>query len=42
MLLAGVVFFLVRRVYFHAVWHGFVLAGGALHYVCVLLYAALR
>lgn len=24
----GVIFFLVRRTYFHAVWHGFVLAGG--------------
>ncbi len=35
----GIVFFLGRFAYAHAVWHGFVLAGSALHYVCVLLYA---
>ncbi len=38
----GVAFYLVGRAYFHAVWHGFVLAGGALHYACVLLYAVPR
>jgi hemolysin III len=35
----GVGFFLWRRPYAHAVWHGCVLAGGALHYVAVLRYA---
>jgi hemolysin III len=34
----GVVFFLVQRAYAHAVWHGCVLAGTALHFTCVLLY----
>ena len=37
----GVVFFLTTRLAFaHAVWHLFVLAGSALHYVGVLRYAA--
>lgn len=35
----GIIFFLMNRAYFHAVWHGFVLVGGALHFSCVLLYA---
>ena len=35
----GVGFFLWRRPYAHAVWHGCVLAGGALHYAAVLGYA---
>jgi hemolysin III len=35
----GVGFFLWRRPYAHAVWHGCVLAGGALHYAAVLRYA---
>jgi hemolysin III len=36
----GVGFFLWRRPYAHAVWHGCALAGGALHYAAVLRYAA--
>ncbi len=35
----GIVFFLARVPYAHAVWHVCVLAGSALHYACVLLYA---
>ena len=35
----GVGFFLWRRPYAHAAWHGCVLAGGALHYAAVLRYA---
>jgi hemolysin III len=35
----GVGFFLWRRPYAHAAWHGCVLAGGALHYAAVLGYA---
>ena len=35
----GAGFFLWRRPYAHAVWHGCVLAGGALHYAAVLRYA---
>lgn len=38
---AGVAFFAARRVrYSHFVWHLFVLAGTACHFVAVLLYAA--
>ena len=38
---AGVVFFAWRRLpYAHAIWHGFVLAGSALHFAAVLLYVA--
>jgi hemolysin III len=37
----GVVFYVWRRPYHHAVWHGFVLAGSAFHYAAVLLYVAL-
>jgi hemolysin III len=38
---AGVVFYSARRVpYAHFVWHLFVIAGSACHYVAVLLYAA--
>ena len=33
---AGIVFYVSRRVYAHAVWHVFVLAGSALHYGAVL------
>jgi len=36
----GVVFFLWRQLrYHHAVWHLFVLAGTAFHYMAVVLYA---
>jgi hemolysin III len=39
---AGVAFYLWRRLpYHHAIWHGFVLAGSAFHYVAVLRYVAL-
>ena len=35
----GVIFYKWRRLpYNHAVWHGFVLAGSALHFFAVLLY----
>lgn len=35
----GVIFYKWRRLpYSHAIWHGFVLLGGALHYFAVLLY----
>lgn len=33
---AGVVFYLSRRRYAHAIWHGFVLAGSACHVAAVL------
>ena len=40
---AGVVFFAWQKLRFnHAVWHGFVLAGSACHYVAVLYYVAPR
>jgi hemolysin III len=32
---AGTVFYLSRRPFAHAVWHGFVLAGSACHYIAV-------
>jgi hemolysin III len=35
----GVIFYAWRRLpYSHAIWHGFVLAGSALHFFAVLLY----
>ena len=35
----GIIFFANDRLrYFHALWHVFVLAGSAAHYVAVLLY----
>jgi hemolysin III len=37
---AGVVFYVSRRPYHHAIWHVFVLAGSAFHYAAVLLYVA--
>ena len=37
----GVVFYVCRRPYHHAVWHAFVLAGSAFHYAAVLRYVAL-
>jgi len=37
----GVVFYVWRRPYHHAIWHGFVLAGSAFHYAAVLRYVAL-
>jgi len=37
----GVVFYVWRRPYHHAIWHGFVLTGSALHYAAVLRYVAL-
>lgn len=39
----GVAFYLWKRLpYHHAIWHGFVLAGSALHYFAVLLYVIPR
>jgi len=38
---AGVVFYVWRRPYHHAIWHAFVLAGSAFHYAAVLRYVAL-
>ncbi len=36
---AGVIFYKWRRLpYNHAIWHGFVLAGSALHFFAVLFY----
>ncbi len=37
----GVVFYVWRRPYHHAIWHAFVLAGSAFHYAAVLRYVAL-
>jgi hemolysin III len=38
---AGIVFYAWRGLpYAHAIWHGFVLAGSALHFAAVLLYVA--
>jgi hemolysin III len=37
----GVVFYVWRRPYHHAIWHAFVLAGSACHYAAVLRYVAL-
>jgi hemolysin III len=38
---AGIVFYAWRSLpYAHAIWHGFVLAGSALHFAAVLLYVA--
>jgi len=39
---AGVVFYLLdhRFRHFHGIWHLFVLAGSAFHYVAILLYVA--
>lgn len=34
----GVIFYVWRRPYFHAIWHGFVLAGTVFHYFAILLY----
>jgi len=34
---AGVPFYVIRRDYFHAVWHFFVLAGAVLQFVCVYM-----
>jgi len=40
---AGVIFFAWQKLRFnHAIWHGFVLAGSACHYVAVLYYVAPR
>jgi hemolysin III len=38
---AGVVFYVSRRPYHHAIWHAFVLAGSAFHFAAVLRYVAL-
>jgi hemolysin III len=35
---SGVVFYVWRRPYCHAIWHAFVLAGSILHFFAVLLY----
>ena len=37
----GVVFYVWRGPYHHAIWHAFVLAGSAFHYAAVLRYVAL-
>jgi hemolysin III len=37
----GVVFYVWRRPYHHAIWHAFVLAGSAFHYAAVLRYVAM-
>jgi hemolysin III len=37
----GVVFYVSKRPYHHAIWHVFVLAGSAFHYAAVLRYVAL-
>lgn len=38
---AGVVFFALERIrYFHLIWHLFVIAGSACHFIAVLWYAA--
>jgi hemolysin III len=38
---AGAVFFMAERIrYFHFVWHLFVVAGTACHFIAVLWYAA--
>lgn len=40
---AGVVFYALDRIpYFHAVWHLFVMAGSAAHYVAILIYVLPR
>lgn len=37
--MAGVVFYCLKKVpYMHSIWHIFVLGGGILHFLCVLLY----
>jgi hemolysin III len=38
----GLVFFVLRHVYAHFLWHMMVLAGGGFHYFSVLLYATPR
>jgi hemolysin III len=38
----GLVFFVLRRVYAHFLWHLMVLAGGGFHYASVFLYATPR
>ncbi len=35
---AGVIFYVWRKPYFHAIWHGFVLTGTAFHFFAILLY----
>jgi len=35
----GILFYALKIKYMHGIWHLFVLAGAALHYFCVLLYA---
>ena len=34
----GIVFYVIRRSYMHSIWHLFVFAGAALHYLCILFY----
>jgi len=34
----GTIFYMSKRKYAHTVWHGFVLGGSAMMYLCVLLY----
>jgi hemolysin III len=38
----GLIFFVLRRVYAHFLWHMMVLAGGGFHYASVFLYATPR
>jgi hemolysin III len=39
---AGTIFYLSRRPYAHAAWHGFVLAGSVCHYVAVARHLLIR
>ena len=34
----GAVFYIIKKRYFHSIWHGFVLLGSILHFFAVLLY----
>ena len=34
----GAVFYMIKKRYFHSIWHGFVLLGSILHFFAVLLY----
>ena len=36
---AGLVFYALKNIrYMHSIWHLFVFAGAALHYLCILFY----
>ena len=34
----GAIFYIIKKRYFHSIWHGFVLLGSILHFFAVLLY----